>query len=223
MWLGKFLDIKTDIETMATEIKKQILNHIKKDKLTPLEFTILESVFNRKISGYDLMEKLNNHFSGQWEAQSGTIYPILSKLKRGGFLDSKEIKSPLGPLKKVYFLTEAGNHLIKYKVNKNFIEQLKFVENFLTELSSIYVHSLLNDGIKDDQTNAKIKEVQTLLKTMSDNVINNLPSSVIIKGFCPECNAKVDRDEAKFCAYCGSSFENEVKEKELDDFKTEQN
>ena len=214
MWLGKFLDIKTDIETMAAEIKNQILSHIKKDKLTPLEFTILENIFNRKISGYDLMEKLNNHFSGQWEAQSGTIYPILSKLKREGFLDSKEIKSPLGPLKKVYFLTESGNHLIKYKVNKNFIEQLKFVENFLTELSSIYVHSLLNEGIKDDQTNAKIKEVQTLLKIMFDNVINNLPSSVIIKGFCPECNAKVDRDEAKFCAYCGASFDNENKEKE---------
>ena len=49
MWLGKFLDLKADINEMASEIRKKILANLKgKHKLTPLEFTILEFIFNNK-------------------------------------------------------------------------------------------------------------------------------------------------------------------------------
>ena len=86
-----------------------IKNSFNNRKLTPLEFTIIETIFNnQQISGYDLIRILNDHFAGTWEAQSGTIYPILSKLKRDGFLAIKNVKSPVGPIKKVYSLTEAA-------------------------------------------------------------------------------------------------------------------
>ena len=84
---------------------------------------------------------MNEHFAGTWKARSGTIYPILSKLKHKGFLDSVEKKSPIGPRVKLYFLTEAGEEIIKTKVNKNFEDQLRFIKNFLIELSSIYIQS----------------------------------------------------------------------------------
>ena len=57
MWLGKFLDIEKDLKSLALEIRKQFKATMKREKLTPLEFTILESIFNRRISGYDLIEK----------------------------------------------------------------------------------------------------------------------------------------------------------------------
>jgi len=41
MWFGKFLDIKDQVETETSEFKKKLFADIKKDKLTPLEFTML--------------------------------------------------------------------------------------------------------------------------------------------------------------------------------------
>ena len=146
MWLGKFLDLEDDINELRSKIKEEIFDNLQKNKLTPLEFTIIESIFsNEQLSGYDLIKNLNKHFAGTWEAQSGTIYPILTKLERDGFLKAHKVRSPIGPLRKVYSLTKAGEELLKHKVNKNYLDQLKFIENFLIELSSIYVHSFPPD------------------------------------------------------------------------------
>ncbi len=206
MWLGKFLDLKADIEEMASEIKKKLLADLKgKRKLTPLEFTILEFIFNNKeLTGYTLIQKLNEHFAGTWTAHSGTIYPILSKLKYKGYLKTKEIKSEIGPLKKLYFLTKSGERILKVKVNKNFRDQLKFIENFLIELTSIYIHSL-SEKAEDKEFDERIDEVQELLKKLISSVIKGIPSKMG-KIICPECNAELDQRNAVFCAFCGTSL-----------------
>ncbi len=198
-----------DLKEMAGEIKKQLFTERKTQKLTPLEFTILESIFNkRQISGYDLIQHLNTHFAGTWEAQSGTIYPILNKLKNEGFLEMKSVKSPLGPLKKVYFLTEAGKDVLKVKVNKNFSDQMKFVENFLIELASIYIQSY-PDGEKQQRT----EEVSATLKEMFEHVTKHIPLTVEYKFACPNCNAEIDRREPAiiFCPFCGTQLRSEEK------------
>ncbi|MHA2005754.1 MAG: PadR family transcriptional regulator [Promethearchaeota archaeon] len=170
MWLGKFLDIEDDINELRSKIREEIFNNIHKSKLTPLEFTIIESIFsNEQLSGYDLIKNLNIHFAGTWEAQSGTIYPILTKLEKDGFLKAQKIRSPIGPLRKVYSLTEAGGELLKHKVNKNYLDQLKFIENFLIELSAIYIHSF---PLKEEKT--RIEEIQKILKETLKNVIDTL-------------------------------------------------
>jgi len=62
MWLGKFLDLEDDINELRSRIKEELLNSLHKNKLTPLEFTIIESIFNSKqLSGYDLIKNLNRH------------------------------------------------------------------------------------------------------------------------------------------------------------------
>ncbi|GAH45274.1 unnamed protein product, partial [marine sediment metagenome] len=61
MWLGKFLDLEDDIEMLRSKIKQEIFKKIKKNKLTPLEFTIIELTFNSNaLSGYDIIQTLNN-------------------------------------------------------------------------------------------------------------------------------------------------------------------
>jgi DNA-binding PadR family transcriptional regulator len=200
MWLGKFLDLKDDMNELRSTIQKEIFQNIKKSKLTPLEFTIIETIFNyQMISGYDLIRILNEQFAGTWEAQSGTIYPILSNLKRDGFLEIKQVKSPIGPIKKVYSLTKIGEELLKVKVNKNFHDQLKFVENFLRELSSIYIHSL-----PEEERAGNVSEVQRLLNDSIQNVINELPSTVEFKVKCSTCGTELKREGAQFCASCGT-------------------
>jgi DNA-binding PadR family transcriptional regulator len=167
MWLGKFLDLEEDIKNLRSKIKEEVFDNIKKNKLTPLEFTIIESIFsNRKLSGYDLINSLNEQFAGTWTAQSGTVYPILSKLKKNGFLNIERVKSEIGPIKKVYSLTKAGEELLKVKVNKNFQEQLNFIENFLVELSSIYIQSVS----EKERANEK-EEVFKSLKLLLENVL----------------------------------------------------
>ena len=189
MWLGKFLDLKEDIEELRSKIEKDLFQGIKKYKLPPLEFTILETVFNcRELAGYDLILNLNKHFAGTWEAQSGTIYPLLSKLKRDGFLNSRSVKSPIGPIRKVYSLTEAGEHILKTKVNKNFEDQLKFLGNFLIELSSIYVQSHPKEEKEDI-----ITEVQNSIKKILEIVVETIPSTLKYKRKCENCGSEIER------------------------------
>jgi len=198
MWLGKFLDLEEDIGKV---IKKELFRDIKKKKLTPLEFTIIESIFQaHEISGYDLIQKLNHHFAQTWEAKSGTVYPILSKLKYNGFLNIREVKSPIGPLKKVYSLTEAGEEILKRKVNVNFSKQVEFIENFLTELISIYIEST-DDKFREKET----KHVLEILEKMFERVLQSTPRGRPLKK-CPSCNIEIDNDKAVFCPTCGAQL-----------------
>jgi len=198
MWLGKFLDLEEDIGKV---IKKELFRDIKKKKLTPLEFTIIESIFQaHEISGYDLIQKLDKHFAGTWKASSGTVYPILSKLKYNGFLNIRAVKSPIGPLKKVYSLTEAGEEILKRKVNLNFSKQLEFIENFLTELASIYIESF-DSKFKEEET----KNVLDTLKEMFASVLQKVPTGRSLKK-CPGCGTEIENNKAIFCAICGAQL-----------------
>ncbi len=201
MWLGKFLDLEDDIEELSSTIKEEIFNSLRKSKLTPLEFTIIETIFNSKqLSGYDLIKNLNRSFAGTWETQSGTIYPILRKLEKDGFLKAQKVKSPIGPIKKVYSLTEAGETLLKYKVNKNYYDQLKFVENFLVELSSIFIRSFP----RKEQSH-RIFEIQKALNETLKNVMHNIPPTLEFKTMCNNCGVEIGREVA-YCPQCGESL-----------------
>ena len=205
MWLGKFLDLEDDIEELSSLIKEELLKSLQKSKLTPLEFTIIETIFNsQQLSGYDLIKNLNRSFAGTWEAQSGTVYPILRKLEKDGFLKARQVKSPIGPLRKVYSLTEAGEGILKYKVNKNYYDQLKFVENFLVELSSIFIRSFP----KKEQS-YKILEIQNALSNTLKSVMQNIPPTLEFKTMCNNCGAEIGREVA-YCPNCGASLFAEI-------------
>jgi len=201
MWLSKFLDLNEDLETLPKEIRETILETIKKKKLTPLKFTILEQIlkYPNGISGYDLIDALNKHFAGTWEAHSGTIYPILSKLKNEGFLKTKNIKSPIGPIKKVYTITEIGKTIVETKINVKFIEQLNFVKNFIIELLRIYIST-----IQEEEKDEKLNEIYELIDGMYNNILEKFFKDTYYKKICPSCNTEIHRKESIYCFYCGS-------------------
>ena len=198
MWLGKFVDLEEDLAELRSERNREIFKGIKLKKLTPLEFTIIETIFNfGGLSGYDLIQNLNKHFAGTWVAKSGTVYPILTKLEKGGFLQSNIFKTPIGPVRKVYFLSEAGESLLKLKVSKNFNDQLKFIENYLIELSSIYIRSNPTSERKE-----QLKLVEETLKDSFQNIIEWIPSFSEHKTICENCSSEIGR-KAIYCPYCG--------------------
>lgn len=86
-----------------------------------LEGCILKIVSNGETYGYEICEKLIIY--GFEEVSEGSVYPILIRLEKKKLLYSQMKKSPLGPMRKYYYLTEEG----KFELN-NFINTWNIVK-----------------------------------------------------------------------------------------------
>lgn len=79
----------------ATQIRKGVL-----------EFAILSALSGRRLYGYELVRTLGDIDS--LVISEGTIYPILSRLKREAYVESTIEESSEGPARKYYQLTPRG-------------------------------------------------------------------------------------------------------------------
>ena len=68
---------------------------------------------------------------------------------------------------------------MKLKVNKNYSEQLFLIENFVVELSSIYIKSHPEEDRKE-----VIAEVQELLSATFERIKDSIPSTLKFKIKC---------------------------------------
>lgn len=75
-----------------------------------LEGCILKIISKEELYGYKTVEKLNEI---GFEVNEATVYPILSRLENKGHLKVEKRPSPLGPMRKYYFLTQEGNVNLK--------------------------------------------------------------------------------------------------------------
>lgn len=75
-----------------------------------LEFCILNAIRGTSLYGYDIVRTLRD-IEGLVISE-GTIYPILSRLKREGFVQTTIKESNEGPPRKYYELTEAGENML---------------------------------------------------------------------------------------------------------------
>ena len=71
-----------------------------------LELGILALLDRGELYGVEIVDLLAEH-SGL-EASAGTVYPLLSRLKKAGVVDTPWRESPVGPPRKYYRLSEAG-------------------------------------------------------------------------------------------------------------------
>ena len=76
-----------------------------------LELCILNSIKGTSLYGYDIVRKLRDIPS--LVISEGTIYPILSRLKREGLLGTSIKESSEGPPRKYYELTEKGQNILQ--------------------------------------------------------------------------------------------------------------
>jgi PadR family transcriptional regulator PadR len=70
-----------------------------------LEFLLLRIVAADKVYVADMLERLA---ATPFATQEGTLYPLLSKLRREGLLDYEWRESDAGPPRKYYKLTAKG-------------------------------------------------------------------------------------------------------------------
>ena len=71
-----------------------------------LEYCILKSLVQTDRYGYDLARSLAS-LPGL-DTTEGTVYPLLSRLRRNGLLDTRLIESRTGPARKYYSITSRG-------------------------------------------------------------------------------------------------------------------
>ena len=70
-----------------------------------LEFLILSIVSADKVYAADILQRLS---TTDFATQEGTLYPLLSRMRRDNLLEYEWQESELGPPRKYYKLTEAG-------------------------------------------------------------------------------------------------------------------
>jgi PadR family transcriptional regulator PadR len=70
-----------------------------------LEFLILKIIASDKVYVADMLRRLS---TTEFATQEGTLYPLLSKLRREGLVDYEWRESDAGPPRKYYKLTPKG-------------------------------------------------------------------------------------------------------------------
>lgn len=75
-----------------------------------LEFLVLQIVSAEKVYVADILKQLS---TTEFATQEGTLYPLLSKMRREGLLDYEWKESDAGPPRKYYKLTTKGRDQLR--------------------------------------------------------------------------------------------------------------
>jgi PadR family transcriptional regulator, regulatory protein PadR len=75
-----------------------------------LEFLVLKIIAGQKVYAADILGQLG---PTEFSTQEGTLYPLLSKMRREGLLDYEWKESEAGPPRKYYELTAKGHEQLR--------------------------------------------------------------------------------------------------------------
>jgi PadR family transcriptional regulator len=73
-----------------------------------LELIVLHLLEPGEAYGYEIVSTLLSETNGALEVSDGTLYPVLYRLERGGFVSVRWETQPRGVPRKYYRLTDAG-------------------------------------------------------------------------------------------------------------------
>ena len=74
-----------------------------------LEFAVLRAIAGEKLYVAELLKRLAGT---EFATQEGTLYPLLSRLRRESLVDYEWRESEAGPPRKYYRLTESGQRAL---------------------------------------------------------------------------------------------------------------
>ncbi len=88
-----------------------------------LEGCVLGIISKGETYGYEILNELECF--GFEELGEGTLYPIITRLDKGGLISCRKAKSPLGPIRKYYSITPLGTEkLEEFKARYKTITEL---------------------------------------------------------------------------------------------------
>lgn len=167
----------------------------RKEKLSPLEYMILLVLKDQPMHGYDIMHCLNDIMGDLWEAKSGTIYPILSKMKDRDLLEEETVKSPAGPSKKMHSLTAKGETLLDTTLRQNLTAETVFMRKYAELTGKVVDNSEYRDilfNFLDWFTSARVKAVEEIADPKARGVFLDRLAR-LFKFFHEEVEAERDR------------------------------
>lgn len=71
-----------------------------------LEGCVLAVILRGETYGYEILQELEK--AGFDSLQEGTLYPVLTRLEKRGYISCRKAKSPFGPIRKYYSVSEDG-------------------------------------------------------------------------------------------------------------------
>lgn len=71
-----------------------------------LEQCVLALIEQGETYGYDILSKLSQ--AGFDQVMEGTLYPVLTRLNKKKLVSCRMVKSPYGPMRKLYSITNTG-------------------------------------------------------------------------------------------------------------------
>ncbi len=85
-----------------------------------LEGCVLSMIAEGETYGYQLLTDITDR--GFPDLSEGTLYPILTRLEKNGLIQCRRAKSALGPYRKYYSITPAGDvYLREFKTSYRYI------------------------------------------------------------------------------------------------------
>ncbi len=202
-WLGKSIITKDGKKTGVSPIEYIIMAHLRSRERRNVDQAPVGQY------GYELIKELNSLFEGSWVAKSGTIYPLLTKMDNDkDLLKAEKKKSPLGPIKKIYTLTEDGRHLIDSIIRENFDADKAFIDKYLALLNVFEPYINKKEDIVEDSS--YLSDEKPRISNSKTKSKKKKPQGKESERFCPNCGENI-QEISKFCIFCGAetSFTNE--------------
>ena len=101
--------------------------------ISGLEILVLSIIKNasEKVSGYEIIQEINEKFGKIWKASAGTIYPLLHRLNQRNLVESKEIVDENNRQKRIYKVTEEGVKELKKVLEHNLPLSIETLGDYL--------------------------------------------------------------------------------------------
>jgi DNA-binding PadR family transcriptional regulator len=95
------------------------------------DLVILALLRDRPMYGYEILVSLADRGNGEFEFKQGTLYPLLYRLEREGWIRAKWETPPTGKKRKVYSLTREGRKVQEARAEEwlRFTEAVKSILN----------------------------------------------------------------------------------------------
>jgi len=81
-----------------------------------LEMILLRLISERQMYGYELASTLEKKGGSLFRIKEGTLYPILYRLEKAGYIESRWETLERGVPRKYYRLTEAGTNYMQARL-----------------------------------------------------------------------------------------------------------
>lgn len=95
---------------------------------------VLAVISQRETYGYEISQRLGEY--GLGSVSEGTIYPLLLRLEKSGFISALYRESASGPMRKYYSLTPAGRLELEGFIS-SYGELSRAVEWLLNEMEAV--------------------------------------------------------------------------------------